>query len=54
MIVIFKHLRFIFPVVTCILILSKFYYQLVHKRIPLKEVLKFTLTFWHPSFTFKF
>jgi hypothetical protein len=33
----------IFTVVPCILILSKFYYQLIHKRIALKGVLKFTL-----------
>jgi hypothetical protein len=32
-----------FTVVPCILILSKFYYQLMHKRIALKGVLKFTL-----------
>ena len=29
----------------CPLTLSKFYYQLMHKRIVLKGVLKFTLTF---------
>ena len=33
----------IFTVVPCILILSKLYYQLMHKRIALKWVLKFSL-----------
>jgi len=33
----------LFTVVPCILILSNFYYQLMHKRIALKGVLKFTL-----------
>jgi len=35
---------FFTTVVLCILILSKFFiYQLMHKRIALKEILKFTL-----------
>jgi hypothetical protein len=34
---------FFFTVVPCVLILSKFYYQLMHKRIALKGVLQFTL-----------
>jgi hypothetical protein len=34
---------FFFTVVPCILILLKFYYKLMHKRIALKGVLKFTL-----------
>jgi len=34
---------FFFTVVPCILILSKLYYQLMHKKIALKGVLKFTL-----------
>jgi hypothetical protein len=34
---------FFFTVVPCILILSKFYHQLMHKRIALKGVIKFTL-----------
>jgi len=33
--------HFFFTVVPCILILSKFYYQLMHKRIALKRVIKF-------------
>jgi len=36
-------LKIIFTVVPCILTLSKFYYQLLYKRIVLKGVLKFTL-----------
>ena len=32
-----------FTVVLCILILSKFYYQLMHKIIALKGLLNFTL-----------
>ena len=36
-------LYFFFTVAPCILILSKFYYQLMHKRNALKRVLKFTL-----------
>jgi hypothetical protein len=40
----------IFTVVPCILILSKFYYQLTHKKTALKGVLKFTLKeFQHVS-----
>jgi len=35
--------KIIFTVVTCILILSESYYQLMHKRTVLKGVLKFTL-----------
>jgi len=38
-----KHF-FFFTVLPWILILSKFYYQLMHKRIALKGVLKFTFT----------
>jgi hypothetical protein len=33
---------------------SSFIHQLMHKRTVLKTILKFTLTFWHRSFTFKF
>jgi len=39
-----KFLKFFFPptFVPCIMILSKFFiYQLMHKRIALKEILKF-------------
>jgi len=36
-------LSFFFTIVPCILMLSKFHHQLMHKRIALKGVLKFTL-----------
>jgi hypothetical protein len=36
-------IRLFFTVVPCILILSKYHYQVMHKRIALKGVLKFTL-----------
>ena len=40
----YKKIHFgIFTVVPCIMILSKFFHQLMHKRIALKGVLKFTL-----------
>ena len=36
--------KIIFTVVPCILILSEFFHQLMHKRLSLKGVLKFALT----------
>ena len=48
--VVTKNCHLFFTVVPCILILSKFYYQLMHKRDALKGVLKFTLKqFQHVS-----
>jgi chromate transport protein ChrA len=41
------HMYVVFTVVPCILILLKFFiYQLIHKRIALKRILKFTLIFY--------